>query len=161
MRAVMVTSSLTIAALAGGIALARSPQLVGFNGHTQNEHMQVELADSVTGERPATLHAMNTRAVNSNRPMAAAEIVKPAQMLETKAVISAQPSPQPAVAKKCAKRQAVHHATPAQDPNEQGWMVLTEWNELAEPPRPVLLRLDVRGSYAAVPVVGGWLILRI
>lgn len=144
-RAVVATASLTMAVLAGEIVLSRSPQLVGFS-----ERAPREQADLAMTARPALFQAMN-----------ASEGAGAAHIVAAKAVIPERTLAQPTAVKKCAKRQRALPAAPAPDTAEQTWMVLTDWNELAEPPRPVLLKLDVRGSYAAVPVVGGWLILRI
>ena len=60
------------------------------------------------------------------------------------------------------RRPAIQQAPqPGQYEVEGTWMVLTDWSDDYAPPRTVLLTFNHRGAYAAVPVIGGWLIVRI
>lgn len=150
MQARMAMASLILAAVAGGFALARSPQIVGFARPAAAPTAMTAHADSVVA---SAYHAVNLR-----------QDAGVAHVVQAKAIMSVQPVPVvPAKAKPLHKRALAHVARPAQKPraDDQAWVVLTEWNDLAGPPRPVLLKFDSKGSYAAVPVIGGWLIVKI
>jgi hypothetical protein len=47
-------------------------------------------------------------------------------------------------------------------PDQAAWVVLTEWDDDAPPPRVVItVAQDSRSSYAAVAIANGWLIVQI
>jgi beta-lactamase regulating signal transducer with metallopeptidase domain len=148
MQARFAMAGLIAAVAAGGFTLARSPQLVGF----------AEPAVSVA----ATHEEMHGAGMAAYRPVNLLEKAGSAHVVQAKAVMSVRPAvAMVQKAKPVHKRALARVAKPQQDLNTQAWMVLTEWNDLAEQPRPVLLKFDTRGTYAAVPVIGGWLIVKI
>jgi beta-lactamase regulating signal transducer with metallopeptidase domain len=156
LQAKMVTAALLGAVMGGGYELARSPQLVGF----------VKTAPAVLS---ASMHpAFAFDQLVANRMEGGREGTRAPHMVEAKAVISAEPANGPAhepvhelAHKAVLKHTARRHAAP-QQANDNGWMVLTEWTDVSLPPHAVLaVKFDPRGSYAAVPVRGGWLIVQI
>jgi beta-lactamase regulating signal transducer with metallopeptidase domain len=158
LQARMATVSVILLALSGGLALARSPQLVAFSApaavttaHSGSSNMQ---ANAQANLRDGLAQAATYRAERFREGEAAA------QMVQAKAVMPGKPSPAVLVSKPVHRRATNRTAAPKQDPATQTWVVLTEWTDAAAP-RPVLLKFDPRGTYAAVPVVGGWLIVRI
>jgi hypothetical protein len=164
LQAGMATATMMAAVLGGALALARTPQLVGFAAPAAPA---TAFSNSpVSALHPAVAVPGSLRAMSDSRGQQAP------RMIEARAVIPESPAQPRPLAKPPLKRRAPRFdAIPAkysiaqdsmeQDSFEQTWMVLTEWSDIAPPPRPVLLKLDVRGSYAAVPVAGGWLIVRI
>jgi hypothetical protein len=147
-QARFAVSALMLAVIGGGLELARSPQLVGF--------AQPTMETAAVQEDPGNLLS-GYRAVNLRQQAGMAH------MVEAKAVVSIEPAAAKAKTKPAVKPMPVRRAKAKQVPrvDDQAWMVLTEWNELDAQPRPVLLKFDPKGTYAALPVVGGWLIVKI
>ncbi len=148
----LVTASLIAGVLGGALALARSPKLVNFAAkadlpHSPSASMTIQAVPAST----AVLHAVNARQAGS------APKIVPA-----KAVLPSRASRSGSVAKLARSRMVAANAAPKREISDQGWLVLTEWNGSAAPPRAVLaVKLSPRGSYAAVPTMDGWLIVQI
>jgi beta-lactamase regulating signal transducer with metallopeptidase domain len=155
MHAKVATASLMAAILGGGFALARCPQFIGFSRpavvasaavapRNANGSFEERTVYGTTGARQGSPRLVEAKAVMPERPVANGAAPKPAH-----------------------RRAIARSARPRQDDaSEQAWLVLTEWTDAAAPPQPVLLKhvllsFDPRGSYAAVPVAGGWLIVKI
>jgi beta-lactamase regulating signal transducer with metallopeptidase domain len=151
-QAKLVTAGLIVGVVGGGMALARSPQLVSF----------APLPQVAMQERTAFPESLNETSLRESRVQALGGSVQ-----LVKAVMP-QPSIQPAVKTKTQRSKAAgqrvrpRYAEHSTEKNRQAWVVLTEWNDMAPPPRIVFAVDPVnRNSYAAVPIGDGWLILRI
>jgi hypothetical protein len=155
-QAKLVTTGLIVGVVGGGMALARSPQLIGFAPMSQVA-MQAQTG-SASLPHESGLRESNEQTFG-NLQGGSVELVK---------AVMPQPSVQPAVKSKAQSSKAVgqrvrpryvEHYT---EKNRQAWVVLTEWNNMAPPPQIVFAVDPVnRNSYAAVPIGDGWLILRI
>ena len=151
-----------MAALAGAsVVLARSPQLVEFapparttlaaNSGADHADRVIDPAGLRPGYRAINLMAHPGQALavpasaEGTKPAAAIRLVarKPARKHEPMRLAAASAAPQ-------VDRQP-----------QQTFMVLTEWDDADAAPRPLLLKLDAKGVYAALPVNGGWLIVKI
>lgn len=151
-QAQLVTAGLIVGVVGGGMALARSPQLIGFAPMSQVS-MQAQ-----TGS-PSLPHESGLRESNEQVLGGSVQLVK---------AVMPQPSIQPVVKTKTQRPKAAgqrvrpRYAEHYTEKNRQAWVVLTEWNDMAPPPQIVFAVDPVnRNSYAAVPIGDGWLILRI
>jgi beta-lactamase regulating signal transducer with metallopeptidase domain len=153
-QAKLVSGSLILGVLGGAIALARSPQLVSFvppaqsTMRTLDKHpavfrdaslRQADLGrtDFRQADRPP--HMVNVNAVMPQRPVQSLSAPKPARK---------------AVSMRNAKRRAA--------PSQQAWVVVTKWRDDEMPPGAVIaVDLKTHTSYAAVPIMNGWLIVQI
>lgn len=147
--AAIASAGLVLAALASGIVLARSPQLVSF----------VPLAQTVARTRPTWPR------------------VSPAQSAIRSEMNFREPRPQPQLVKAVMPSRPVRTAhkprqagvsalnrgmsrLPAS--HRQVWVVLTEWRSTATPSEMVIaVARQPRTSFAAVPIANGWLIVQI
>jgi hypothetical protein len=151
LQAKLATASLMAAVLGGGMTLARSPQLVGFANPASAAN---------AGVASLKMHEYSAvPTVFRNASMQQGE--ESPRLVQAKALMPERAVHTGPISKPVRRRAVLRKATLGPEPGEQAWMVLTDWSDMAAPPRPVLLKLDPRGSYAAVPVVGGWLILKI
>ena len=141
------TAALVMAVTGGAFELARSPQFVAFTASPQIHSAAAAAPGSIA---EAVVYHRENRSQG----------IGAAHMVEAKAVISAGPAH--GTAKPVKKRAVRGSNLRPHRPDGSGWMVLTEWTDAALPPHAVLaVKLDPRGSYAAVPVKGGWLIVQI
>jgi beta-lactamase regulating signal transducer with metallopeptidase domain len=151
-QAKLVTATLMVGVLIGALTLARSPQLVAFD-----RPASLMLAPSADGSVTHGSMLASTAAIGDGfRAVSARQIMTPAaapaRLVETRAVLPAQPL----------RRARVKAAKLQRPPSDQNWMVLTEWTDAATPPRAVMTVFQTRGgSYAAVPFMNGWLIVQI
>lgn len=146
-QAAMVTGSLMLGIFGGTLALARSPQLVGFATY----HSSMALAPALTeaGFQKAGLHGSY-----ASESGASLQLVK--------AVMPQSPA-QPTLKPQAQHRRAAKQVTkPRIAPDRQAWLVLTDWNDGLPPARLVIaVAPGDRNTYAAVPIANGWLILQI
>jgi beta-lactamase regulating signal transducer with metallopeptidase domain len=155
LQAKLVTACLMFGVLGGALALARSPQFVGFVptaplAQTANDETLI------TGAAPIALRAVNERKFEESARLVQAKAVMPKPVARP-ADLSA-----PAATKAGAhKRAAVRNARRRDIPNDDGWLVLTEWNGTAAPQAVMAVKFDGKGAYAAVPTKDGWLIVKI
>ena len=146
-QARIATASLIAGVLGGALALARSPQFVGFAAKNNLPRP----SRTAMAAAPAAPPALRAAASPESAP----------RLVQAKAVMPRR-STVPAPAKLARSRMIARNAAQKRSVDNQGWMVLTEWNGTAAPPRAVLaLKLTPRGSYAAVPTMDGWLIVQI
>lgn len=151
-QAGLATASLIVGVLGGTLALARSPQLVGFaeKGVSPNHSKTTAELHSVTAP-PGTVRDLNARQAESAPRLVQAKAVMPSRTAHPRS--AAKIGRNRMVARNAAKKPAA---------SDQGWLVLTQWTDSAAPPRAVLaLKFSPRGSYAAVPTMNGWLIVQI
>ncbi len=142
-RAMFLTGSLILGVLVGAIALARSPQLVGFAPRAQST-IQARFM-------PATGHH-EVRVRESNGSPLLVKAIMPPRPLQTSYISN---HPRLVAAKRHVRRPLAH-------PNQTAWVVLTEWEDAGPPPRLVFtITQDHRSSYAAVTITNGWLIIQI
>lgn len=146
LQAGFATAGLMAVVLGVGVALAHSPRLVSFA-----EPARATMSASAAME--SDLIAQQKMQQTLEREAEAAP-----QLVQARAILpESQHSPR-ALAR---KHVAARSAAPMPETAQQTWMVLTEWTDVSVPARPVLVKFDPRGSYAAVPIAGGWLIVRI
>jgi len=152
MQAGMTTAGLLAVVVGSGVALARSPRLVSFA-----KPEMAPAAMSASGTVAPDFAAQRRMQARMERATEAAP-----KLVQAKAILPEKPRQAhgPAITAE-RKHRSASGAAPAPETAQQTWMVLTEWTDVNLPARPVLVKLDPRGSYAAVPVVGGWLIVRI
>lgn len=147
-HAKVATAGLMAAALGGGFALAHSPQFVGFSQPAAAA--LASMSPQAGSAQPTGFRLMSPRQGEGLPHLVQAKAVTPERAVQASS--TSDPAHKRAVLCKAKRRKA---------PSEQAWVMLTEWSDVAAPPRTVLLKFDPRGSYAAVPVVGGWLIVKI
>jgi hypothetical protein len=153
-QTMVLTGSLMAGVLAGGVALARIPQLVSFVPH--------EDGAARAGVSPVVnLPGLNRTAMNQAQSgmQASAQLVKavmPDQAVQSG--LKAKP-----VRKNAVMRSARKNVVPAQ----QAWIVMTEWSETEVAPQ-LILTVERSGrstgngrSYAAVPTPNGWIFVEI
>jgi Zn-dependent protease with chaperone function len=145
----VAVAGVMIAVLGGTLALARSPQIVGF--------AQPAEAAQAGADSP------NLQAAQVSLLRAAAEReAENARMVETRAVVTEPANAEQKIAARPArKRSTIQREKPRVAPSEQTFVVLTDWTGTVEPVPAVLLKLDARNTYAAVPLINGWLIVKI
>jgi beta-lactamase regulating signal transducer with metallopeptidase domain len=179
-QARFVTASLMAAVMVGALVLSRSPQLISFaplNALTVDVAALTPPSDNAaqTSASAAQASAGRVRALarTSGTPMN--EGLQPLrgiqakqnqhssepQLVQAMAQVPAKPTHLRTTFKPVHKPATQPSDQPEQYPIEGTWMVLTDWSDDYAPPRPVLLTFNHRGTYAAVPVIGGWLIVRI
>ena len=148
----VVVGSLMTAVFVGALALAHSPQFVGFAAPTA---LTVDLSDTAAG--PAQLAApMQQPGLQQQTPSwqeAAPHAVETKATVKCKQISCAR-----AAAKILRKPALERRAKPQPDP---AFLVLTDWNEMEIPPQAVLLQVRGQGTYAAVRMANGWLIVQI
>jgi beta-lactamase regulating signal transducer with metallopeptidase domain len=152
-QATLVTSGLVLAVLGGAIALARSPQLVAF----------APLAHSSLSTRPmpavSSLREARLSSPDLGNSVGAPHLVETAMHLP-----SAKPIP---TAKPVRKPAIKHTIKPPLMPNQQQWVVLTEWTNTEIQPHVVFAVQQTNSTpavvrtYAAVPFGNGWLLVQI
>jgi beta-lactamase regulating signal transducer with metallopeptidase domain len=141
-----VVTGVVIAGLLGGaLTLAHTPEIVSFaptgTGNAVSQAATVTAEDSSASAAPATGPTV--------QPVKA---IVPSQQRKASTERSSTP-------RSAAVVKAVHHA---RTPRPQQWVVLTRWQSVAAPRRPVLTVSETTGSsYAAVPVGNGWLIIQL
>jgi len=147
-----VTAGVLAGVLGCGFALARSPQFVGFVPTAQLAQAADNDAPLLSGSAPAAMRAASERRAEGS-----------ARMVEAKAVMPETTERPAVVTKTVAHKRAIAHRARRRDiPNDEGWLVLTEWNGTAAPPQAVMaVKFDAKGAYAAVPTKDGWLIVQI
>lgn len=154
-QAGLATASLIVGVLGGTLALARSPQLVGFAEkapHAAEAATMLPARLAGAGSAPsAAISRVNARQAESAPRLVQAKAVMPSRTAH------------PRSAAKIGRNRMVARSTANQPAaSYQGWLVLTQWTDSAAPPRAVLaLKFSPRGSYAAVPTMNGWLIVQI
>jgi beta-lactamase regulating signal transducer with metallopeptidase domain len=138
--AMALTASLTLAVLALGAGLARSPQLVSFAPVSANQ------AQAFPSPQPAGLRTFGG--------LPRAQLVK-AVMPAAAGPVSATPKTIRLVATK-------RRPTRQPAPDQQAWVVLTDWDSAQPAPR-VVIAVDQlnRPAFAAVQFANGWLIVQI
>jgi hypothetical protein len=146
-QAALVTGSLMLGIFGGAMALARSPQLVGFATYNPSTTMAPALAEA--SFQRTGLHGANTSEVGGSL-----QLVK-AVMPQSPAQSTQKPQPP----RHRAAKQAVQ---PRITRDRQAWVVLTDWNDSMPPPHLVIaVAPGDPNMYAAVPIAHGWLILQI
>jgi beta-lactamase regulating signal transducer with metallopeptidase domain len=148
-HAAVLTSALIAGVMAVAVALAHSPQLVSFaplaqqNLQARSVAVSVPVEASLPRERKAAEVAGSPTLVKASLPL----------------------RPVPAAHNSNHRRAAVakQSVQPSQIfPDQAAWVVLTEWDDDAPPPRVVItVAQDSRSSYAAVAIANGWLIVQI
>jgi beta-lactamase regulating signal transducer with metallopeptidase domain len=153
-QAKLVTACLMLGVLGGALALARSPQFVGFVAtaplaQTANDETLI------TGAPPIAMRAVNERRFEDSARLVQAKAIMPGP--------AAHSALTPAGATTAAghKRAVARNARRRDIPNDDGWLVLTEWNGTAAPQAVMAVKFDGKGAYAAVPTKDGWLIVQI
>ncbi|MGB6690972.1 MAG: M56 family metallopeptidase [Terracidiphilus sp.] len=157
LQARLVTACLMLGVLGGALALARSPQFVGFVPTASLVQTANDEPPLITGAAPAAMRAVDERQAENSARLVQAKAVMPERAVHL-ATLSA-----PAATKTAArKRLAMRNARRRDIPNDDGWLVLTEWNGTAAPPQAVMaVKFDAKGAYAALPTKDGWLIIQI
>jgi len=156
-HAKLVTAGLITAMLGGATALGRSPQFIRFSAPSAT------VADNTNAVVPTRNAAPHYTAVNA----AARTSTLAAHLVEARAVISTtSPTNSQAAShttRKPARRLvAVHHPKPVIIPDEQAWVLWTQWTDVALPARAVItVQLDSHSYFAALPVEDGWIIVKI
>jgi beta-lactamase regulating signal transducer with metallopeptidase domain len=142
-HAIVLTGALIAGVMAVAVALAHSPQLVSFSPITQPNLQARAAAASAPAERSTVEFSVSPTLVKANLPQRLAPIAH---------------NPRSRIA--AVAKQSVQ---PAQIfPDQATWVVLTEWDDDAPPPRVVItVARDYRSSYAAVAIANGWLIVQI
>jgi len=144
-QAAQVTGSLLAGVLGGAIALAHAPQIVSFGPAEQ-----AGSRSSVT----AQFREAGYRSAGLREPEGRVQLVK--------AVVAERPV-RSAVPAKSGQDKAVRRTARRAHPlDRQAWIVLTDWSDAQVPPHIVFaVAPGNRGSYAAVPIPEGWLIVQI
>jgi hypothetical protein len=148
-QSAVLTGALITCVLSVAVALAHSPQLVSFAPLTQSNLQARSAAVSGFGSASAPRESKTAE-------FAAAPTL-------VKAVLPRRPAPTLHYLSHRRAATAKRSAQPPQIfPDQPAWVVLTEWNDDAPPPR-VIIAVDQehRSSYAAVAIVNGWLIVQI
>lgn len=148
-RAMVLTGALIAGVLAVAVALAHSPQLVSFTPLTQ-ANLQARSTTAFDPGSASTPHERNAAEFAGSPTLVKAEL--PQRQIPTSHNINHRRA-------NAAKRSA---QPPQIFPDESTWIVLTEWDDDAPPPR-VVIAVDQhhRSSYAAVAIANGWLIVQI
>ena len=148
-QAMVLTGALIAGVLAVAVVLAHSPQLVSFAPLTQASLQARSLAASGPSEVSAP-HERNASEFAGSPTLVKAD-------LQQKPVLTAH-NPHHRVA--AVAKRSVH--PPQIFLDQAAWVVLTEWDDNAPPPRLVIaVDQDHRSSYAAVAIANGWLIVQI
>jgi beta-lactamase regulating signal transducer with metallopeptidase domain len=148
-HAMVLTGALIAGVMAVAVALAHSPQLVSFAPLAQPDLQ----ARSVAASGPDTASAPRERN--------AAEFAGSPTLV--KASLPVRPAPATHNSNHRRAAAAKLNVQPPQIfPDQAAWVVLTEWDDDAPPPRVVItVAQDYRSSYAAVAIANGWLIVQI
>jgi hypothetical protein len=141
--AIVLTGSLVMGVLAGTIALAHCPQIVSFAPHSP----------STTQLRSLTASALRPESIpNSSGYPTLVEAVMPHR--------TSPQTPSRNCRRGASQKLNMQPRKPVSSPAE--FIVLTEWEINAPPPRLILaVAEDHRYSFAAVAVANGWLIVQI
>jgi beta-lactamase regulating signal transducer with metallopeptidase domain len=148
-QAIVLTGALIAGVLAVAVALAHSPQLVSFAPSTQANLQSHSAVTSGPGEASAP-HERNA-----------------AEFVASPTLVKADLARRPALNAHYVnhRREAIAKRSVSQPqifPDQATWVVLTEWDDDAPPPRVVIaVDQDRRSSYAAVAFANGWLIVQI
>jgi hypothetical protein len=156
-RATLVTATLVMAALAGTLSLARSPQLVSFAPPTQ------PTLQSIASTRP-TFSNSNLNFSNVQTAPPSAHLVKAIMPVRPPQSLPVQSSPAHSEnnARPLAVKAVKRTPRPRFAEQQQTFFVLTEWTDNGIPPHVVFaVAHDNLIRYAAVPVANGWLIVQI
>jgi beta-lactamase regulating signal transducer with metallopeptidase domain len=156
-----LTTCLMAGILAGGIALARSPQLVSFVPREQTA-TQAHFSPAVN------LPALNRSAINHEQSgmQASAQMVK-AVMPDSSHQLGPTAKLAGSALKPVRRNAVMRSARKNPAPAQQAWIVMTEWSETEDSPQLILtvartIRNTGNGrSYAAVPTPNGWLLVEI
>lgn len=148
-RAIALTGALIAGVMAVAVALAHSPQLVSFTPLAQANLQARSVAVPVRVEASAPRE-------KSTAEFAGAPTLVKASLPLRPAPAAHNPNHRRAVAEKQSEQ-------PSQIfPDQAAWVVLTEWDDDAPPPRVVItVAQDSRSTYAAVAIADGWLIVQI
>jgi beta-lactamase regulating signal transducer with metallopeptidase domain len=157
LQAKLVTACLMLGVLGGALALGRSPQFVGFVATAPLAPTASDDSPLITGGAPDAMRAMKERSAENSARLVQARAVMPEPAVRL-ATLGA-----PAVTKMGTHKRPAARDTRRRDiPNDDGWLVLTEWNGTSAPPQAVMaVKFDAKGTYAAVPTKDGWLIVQI
>jgi beta-lactamase regulating signal transducer with metallopeptidase domain len=156
-----LTTCLMAGILAGGIALARSPQLVSFVPREQTA-TQAHFSPAVN------LPGLNRSAINHEQSgmQASAQMVK-AVMPDSSHQLGPTAKLAGSALKPVRRNAVMRSARKNPAPAQQAWIVMTEWSETEDSPQLILtvartIRNTGNGrSYAAVPTPNGWLLVEI
>jgi beta-lactamase regulating signal transducer with metallopeptidase domain len=153
-QARLVSGTLIAGLLGGAFALARSPQLVSF-----------------VAPAPSTLQAQNAQpAVFRNVDFRQADLRKTSlqqpeatpHMVNVNAVLPQRPAPSSSAPKATPKHAGLRSVKQHSAQTRTQWLVLTQWQENEAPAGAVIaVDLETHRSYAAVPIMNGWLIVQI
>jgi beta-lactamase regulating signal transducer with metallopeptidase domain len=155
-QAKSVTACLMLGVLGGALVLARSPQFVGFVPTAPLVQTANDETPVITGVAPVAMRAANERSFEESARLVQARAVMPKPEVRP-ATLSAAAAPKTGVRRRAAARNARRRDIP----NDDGWLVLTEWNGTAAPQAVMAVKFDGKGAYAAVPTKDGWLIVQI
>jgi hypothetical protein len=148
-QARLVTATLMVGVLLGALTLARSPMLVDFAQPSS-------LVLSPVAQAGGAGSTADTQAEQLRQPEGAAK------MMETKAIMPEPQGKKVSAAKTVKCRLSRRTAKPKYAPDDQAWVVLTDWTYTEMPsPAIVAVKLDIRGSFAAFRTENGWLIVQI
>ncbi len=148
-QARLVTATLMVGVLLGALTLARSPRLVDFAQPSS-------LVLSPVAQAGGAGSTADTQAEQLRQPEGAAK------MMETKAIMPEPQGKKVSAAKTVKCRLSRRTAKPKYAPDDQAWVVLTDWTYTEMPsPAIVAVKLDIRGSFAAFRTENGWLIVQI
>jgi hypothetical protein len=160
-QTMVLTGSLMAGVLAGGVALARSPQLVSF---APREHgvAQAHFSPAVD------LRGVDRSAMNHEQSgmQASAQMVK-AVMPEQSMQLGSNTKQAGSTLKPMRRNAAVQSARKNAVPARQAWIVMTEWSDSEVSPQLILTvarssrSVGNRRSYAAVPIPNGWIFVEI
>ena len=156
-----LTTCLMAGILAGGIALACSPQLVSFVPREQTA-TQAHFSPAVN------LPGLNRSAINHEQSgmQASAQMVK-AVMPDSSHQLGPTAKLAGSALKPVRRNAVMRSARKNPAPAQQAWIVMTEWSETEDSPQLILtvartIRNTGNGrSYAAVPTPNGWLLVEI
>jgi beta-lactamase regulating signal transducer with metallopeptidase domain len=153
-QARLVSGGLIVGVLGGAIALARSPQLVSFVAPAPSaleaQNMPLAVFREVNLRQPELRHSAIRRPEGSPH------------MVNVNAVLSQRPATSLSAPNRARRRLATRNVKQHDAQNRPEWVVLTRWQVNEIPPGAVIaVDLETHTSYAAVPIMNGWLIVQI
>lgn len=153
-QARLVSGTLIAGLLGCAIALTRSPQLVSFVAPATS-------ALDAQNLQPAVFRNVNFRQ-SEVRQTALQRPEGSPHMVNVNAVLSQRPTHSSATPKTAPKHAALGSVKQHSAQPRQQWLVLAQWQENETPPGAVIaVDLKTHTSYAAVPMMNGWLIVQI
>ena len=153
-QARLVSGTLIVGLLGGAIALARSPQLVSFVAPAPS-------ALQAQNVQPAVFRDVNLRHTEL-RESALRRAEDSPHMVNVNAVLSQRPANSSTAQKATPKHVALRNGKQHSVQTRQQWLVLTQWQENETPQGAVIaVDLETHRSYAALPIMNGWLIVQI